>query len=100
MGFSAKPLNRYPANAGTHSYSRELNNGPSGSNGRHSHPKGPRIPVMPFPDDEQIRRRAHELWEEAGRPEGRELEFWHRAERELQGASERGDPEKGTPDAI
>jgi len=56
--------------------------------------------VMPFPADDQIKRRAHELWEQAGRPEGRELEFWHRAERELQGASERGDPAKGTPDAI
>jgi Protein of unknown function (DUF2934) len=55
---------------------------------------------MPFPADEQIKWRAHELWNEAGRPEGRELEFWHRAERELQVASERVDPAKGTPDAI
>jgi hypothetical protein len=32
---------------------------------------------------EQIRRRAHELWEQSGRPEGRETEFWLQAEREL-----------------
>jgi hypothetical protein len=33
--------------------------------------------------EEQIRRRAHELWEQSGRPEGRETEFWLQAEREL-----------------
>jgi Protein of unknown function (DUF2934) len=32
---------------------------------------------------EEIRERAHELWEDTGRPEGRDLEFWLRAEREL-----------------
>ena len=34
--------------------------------------------------DEQIRTRAHQLWEQAGSPEGREQEFWHLAEQELQ----------------
>jgi hypothetical protein len=34
--------------------------------------------------DEQIRTRAHQLWEQAGSPEGREEEFWHLAEQELQ----------------
>jgi hypothetical protein len=34
--------------------------------------------------DEQIRNRAHQLWEQAGRPKGREDEFWHLAEQELQ----------------
>ncbi|WP_445217047.1 DUF2934 domain-containing protein [Bradyrhizobium sp. Pa8] len=33
--------------------------------------------------EEQIRMRAHELWERAGRPGGRDLEFWLSAEREL-----------------
>jgi hypothetical protein len=33
--------------------------------------------------DEQIRRRAHELWEQSGSLEGRETEFWLQAEREL-----------------
>ena len=32
---------------------------------------------------EETRRRAHELWQEAGQPVGRDLEFWLRAEREL-----------------
>jgi hypothetical protein len=38
--------------------------------------------------EEQIRVRAHGLWEQAGKPEGREDEFWHQAEKELtQGAT-------------
>ncbi len=35
------------------------------------------------PDDEQIKRRALELWEQRGRPEGHDAEFWTQAEREL-----------------
>ena len=33
--------------------------------------------------EEQVRRRAHELWEKAGQPEGRGEEFWHQAAAEL-----------------
>lgn len=32
---------------------------------------------------ERIRRRAYELWEQEGRPEGRELALWARAEHEI-----------------
>jgi DUF2934 family protein len=32
--------------------------------------------------EQRIRERAHRLWEEAGCPEGRDQEFWERAERE------------------
>jgi hypothetical protein len=35
---------------------------------------------MTKPSEEQIRARAYELWEEAGKPEGREQEFWQKAE--------------------
>jgi hypothetical protein len=38
---------------------------------------------------EEIAARAHAIWDECGRPEGRELEHWLRAERELQLESER-----------
>jgi hypothetical protein len=38
---------------------------------------------MAFPTDDQIRSRAHQLWEQAGRPAGHDDEFWHQAEREL-----------------
>jgi hypothetical protein len=31
----------------------------------------------------RIRARAYELWEEAGRPIGRDLEFWLEAERQI-----------------
>jgi hypothetical protein len=47
-----------------------------------------------------IIRRAYELWEQAGKPEGRDQEFYHQAERELQGSEERGDAAKGNPDDI
>jgi Protein of unknown function (DUF2934) len=33
--------------------------------------------------DERIRRRAYEIWEREGRPEGREAEHWRRAAEEL-----------------
>jgi hypothetical protein len=32
---------------------------------------------------EEIRTRAHELWEQNGRPSGRDLEFWLQAESEI-----------------
>jgi Protein of unknown function (DUF2934) len=32
---------------------------------------------------EEIRARAHELWEQNGRPSGRDLEFWLQAESEI-----------------
>lgn len=34
-------------------------------------------------NDEKIRARAYQLWDQAGQPEGREQEFWFDAEREL-----------------
>ena len=33
--------------------------------------------------DERVRRRAYELWEQAGKPEGRNDEFWHNALAEI-----------------
>jgi hypothetical protein len=41
--------------------------------------------------DEQIRNYAHQLWERAGRPDGRDMEFWHAAEVELNAESESPD---------
>ena len=49
---------------------------------------------MTGPTDEQIRTRAHRLWEIAGRPEGRQDEFWHEAERELRNSDGANDPEE------
>jgi DUF2934 family protein len=49
---------------------------------------------MPNPTEEKIRIRAHQLWEVAGRPEGREAEFWREAERELKGGATNNPDEK------
>jgi Protein of unknown function (DUF2934) len=35
------------------------------------------------PRDEQILNRAYKIWEDNGKPGGREDEFYHQAEREL-----------------
>ena len=39
--------------------------------------------AMTNPHDEAVRARAHQLWEQAGRPEGRDREFWLQAELDL-----------------
>lgn len=51
-------------------------------------PKGGAVPPtqevpLSEPTEQDIRERAHRLWEQAGKPEGREEEFWHAAEQEL-----------------
>lgn len=42
-------------------------------------------------DDEKIRRRAYEIWEREGRPEGRESEHWQMAAAELAAARTKTD---------
>lgn len=39
---------------------------------------------------ERIRERAYQLWEQDGRPEGRDLDYWYRAEAELRGEGASG----------
>lgn len=51
---------------------------------------------MSNPTDEQIRTRAHQLWELAGRPEGRQDEFWREAERELKDSAAINPDEKSS----
>ena len=46
--------------------------------------------------EQQIRDHAHALWEKAGRPDGRDLEFWHAAEAELNAESESLDAPTGS----
>jgi Protein of unknown function (DUF2934) len=36
----------------------------------------------------EVVRRAYELWEKAGKPEGRDQALYHQAERDLEGESE------------
>ena len=42
--------------------------------------------------EEQIRRLAYRLWEEAGRPEGRSDEFWLAAETDILGRADASIP--------
>jgi hypothetical protein len=37
-------------------------------------------------DEDHVRPRAREIWEENGRPSGRDLEFWYQAEQEFREA--------------
>ena len=50
------------------------------------------------PTDHDIRERAHRLWEQAGKPEGREDKFWHAAEQELRN-EDKSNPMR-TPDTL
>jgi hypothetical protein len=41
-------------------------------------------PPPPSPDLERIRLRAYHIWEQEGRPHGRDAEHWREAERQLE----------------
>jgi hypothetical protein len=43
--------------------------------------------------EDQVRQRAYQLWEQEGRPEGRQDEFWYRARQEIQGAEDGSEPD-------
>jgi hypothetical protein len=43
---------------------------------------------MAKPTEDQIRQRAHDIWERHHRPDGRDEEFWRQAEKELQEADD------------
>lgn len=38
---------------------------------------------MENPTRDEIMLRSYELWEQAGKPKGRDQEFWYQAEQEL-----------------
>lgn len=46
------------------------------------------VPQQPGDLDDKIRILAYTLWEQAGQPEGRDLEFWDRAKQLLAGEDE------------
>jgi len=53
---------------------------------------------MEKPSEIEIVRRAYELWQQAGEPEGRDQEFYHQAEQELRN-SDKSSPLR-TPDNL
>jgi Protein of unknown function (DUF2934) len=50
---------------------------------------------MPDGREEAIRQRAHALWQKEGRPDGRDLEHWLRAEAEISGKKYAGVTDNG-----
>ncbi len=38
-------------------------------------------------NEDRVRQRAHEIWEQQGRPEGRQEEHWAQARREVEAGS-------------
>ena len=48
-------------------------------------------------DDRRIRERAYALWERDGRPEGRHIEHWQQAAREVAGEDAAPGPHSGLP---
>jgi len=53
---------------------------------------------MVQPTEKEIMKRAYELWEQNGKPEGREDEFWQLAEQELRN-EDKSSPSR-TPDNL
>ena len=53
---------------------------------------------MTDPTEREIMDRAHQLWERAGRPEGREDEFWQAAQQQLRN-EDKSSPVR-TPDTL
>ena len=47
-----------------------------------------RVPNNPNPSADEIAVRAYQVWEAAGRPQGRAVEHWLAAEAQLRGAAE------------
>ncbi len=46
---------------------------------------------------EPIRTRAYKLWEQAGRPEGGDVEFWERARQEIEAEEAAAAPLSSSP---
>src|SRR4051794_27126164 len=55
-----------------------------------------RAEALAKPSEARIRRRAREIWEENGKPQGRDQEFWFQAEREFREAEELAGRVNGT----
>jgi hypothetical protein len=47
-----------------------------------------RAVALARPNEKRVRKRAREIWEENGKPLGRDVEFWLQAEREFHEAEQ------------
>lgn len=50
--------------------------------------------------EERIRARAFQLWNEEGQPEGKEAEHWERARAEIEGGNGRGETVANPPKEV
>jgi hypothetical protein len=53
---------------------------------------------MPNTIEEQITNRAYELWEHAGKPDGRDEEFYYKAQEELKQGITKEAPDLSKPE--
>jgi hypothetical protein len=53
--------------------------------------------IMDRDREEEIRMRAHRIWEQEGKPVGRDAEHWQKAMQELTGRSSSGDAKAREP---
>lgn len=53
---------------------------------------------MPSDREERIRRRAYEIWEREGKPDGREAEHWDKAAAEIDAEREGAEAVTGVAD--
>jgi hypothetical protein len=51
---------------------------------------------MPEDRDTQVRLRAYRIWEDEGKPEGKHLDHWSRAETEVRGKDSAGPKEENS----
>jgi hypothetical protein len=65
---------------------------------RHGDCRSVKERTMENPTRMEVVRRAYELWEQAGKPEGKDQEFYHQAEQELRNA-DKSSPLR-TPDNL
>ena len=56
------------------------------------------VNAMTQPTEQEIKKRAYEIWERHGRPKGKEDEFWQQAEQELRN-EDKSSPIR-TPDTL
>jgi DUF2934 family protein len=56
--------------------------------------------MMAEPTENEVLNRAYEIWEQNGRPEGREDEFFERAEKELKEKEADTPPTVRIPDNL
>ena len=72
---------------------RKTKSAPRGAPAENATPTAARGPSSGVPH-ERIAKRAYEIWQSSGRPDGRHQDHWLQAERELNGAGATSQPRR------